>query len=195
MSRTVRLYQWASEKASSRGASLWLALLFSLELVLIIPLDAVMMFFCLQKRRNIFLYIMIATLASTISGIAGYLVGHLLWDLVGGWVVPNLISTASFARMSGHIELFENWAVFTGALLPFPLKALSLASGVFHLHLASFVSCLVTARLLRFSFIGLLMAFWGDRAKQMLDRHFKSVLLFLGAKIAAAALFFWILAR
>ena len=49
---TTKLYHWAIQKASSTKAPLWLALLFALELVLFVPLDAILMFFCLQKRSN-----------------------------------------------------------------------------------------------------------------------------------------------
>ncbi|MBX7066062.1 MAG: VTT domain-containing protein [Parachlamydiales bacterium] len=192
---STKLYNWAIEKASSDKAPLWLGVLFGLELFLLIPLDAVMMFFCLQKRSNIFLYIMIATIASTISGLVGYLIGHFLWDLIGGWVVPHLISTSSFERMSGHIQAYENWAVFLGSLAPFPLKILSLAGGVFHLGVVPFITCLAIARILRFSITGVAMAFWGEKVKTFVDRHFHSIFMVLGAKIAGALLFFWILAR
>lgn len=192
---STKLYNWAQGKASSKRAPLWLATLFGLELFLLIPLDAVMAFFCLQKRSNIFLYIMIASVASTISGLIGYLLGHFLWDLVGGWVVPHLISPSSFERMSSHILQYENWAVFFGALLPFPLKILSIAGGVFHLGIFPFVSCLAIARVLRFAATGIAMAFWGEKVKTFLDRHFHSIFMVIGAKIAGAILFFWILAR
>ncbi len=192
---SARLYHWAIDKASSEKAPLWLALLFGMELFLLIPLDAVMMFFCLQKRSHIFLYIMIATVASTMSGLIGYLFGHFLWDLMGDWVIPHLISAASFAKMTGHIQQYENWAIFFGSLLPFPLKILSLAGGVFHLGVIPFVTCLASARILRFALIGIVMAFWGEKVKLFVDRHFHGLFMILGAKIAAALLFFWVLAK
>ncbi|MBU6383723.1 MAG: VTT domain-containing protein [Verrucomicrobia bacterium] len=192
---STKLYHWALEKASSKRAPLWLALLFGLELFLIIPLDAVMMFFCLQKRSNIFLYIMIATIASTISGLVGYLLGHFLWDLIGGWVVPHLITAASFAKMAGHIQMYENWAVFISALFPLPLKAISLVSGVFHIEIVPFITCIAIARMIRFSLTGVAMAFWGEKVKAFVDRHFHSLFMILGAKIAAALVFFWVLAK
>ncbi len=192
---TTKLYNWAIQKASSTKAPLWLALLFGLELALFIPLDAVLMFFCLQKRRNIFLYIWIATLASTLSGLIGYLLGHFLWDLIGAWVVPHLISTATFSSLASHFHQYENWAVFLGALVPFPLKALSLVAGVFHLGILPFAICLATARLIRFSLIGGTMALWGEKVKIFVDRHFHRLFMLLGAKMALALLFFWILAR
>jgi membrane protein YqaA with SNARE-associated domain len=192
---TTRFYNWAIQKASSPKAPFWLAFLFSLELFFFIPLDAVIMFFCLQKRNNIFLYIVIATLASTISGAVGYLLGHFLWDLIGGWVVPHLIAATTFANLSTHLQLYENWAVFFGALFPLPLKAISLAAGVFQLGILPFIACVFTARLLRCAFIGGLMALWGEKVKIFVDRHFHRLFMLIGAKVAIALLFFWILAR
>lgn len=192
---TTKLYNWAIHKASSTKAPLWLALLFAMELFLFIPLDAILMFFCLQKRNNILLYIMIATLASTISGLVGYLFGHFLWDLVGNWVVPHIISTGTFDRLSGHMVEYENWAVFFGALIPFPLKALSLVGGVFHLGIFPFITFLAAARLIRFALIGGLMAVWGEKVKIFVDKHFHRIFMVIGAKVAVAILFFWVLAR
>ena len=188
---TTRLYNWATEKATSSKSPLWIGLLFFLELFLLIPLDAVLMFFCLQNPRKTFLYIGIAALMSTISGIMGYLLGHFLWDLIGSYVVPNLISQSFFERLSNQLQSHTSWAVFFGSLFPFPLKAISLTAGAFHLSLAGFISGLLAARLLRFTFLGAILLFWGEKAKIFLDRHFHHLSLIIGVKIAAAVLFFW----
>jgi membrane protein YqaA with SNARE-associated domain len=192
---TTRLYNWGIQKASSEKAPLWLAFLFVLEIALFIPLDAILMFFCLQKRSNIFLYIMIATIASTLSGLVGYLFGHFLWDLIGTWVVPHIISTSVFAKISLHMQQYENWAIFFGALIPFPLKALSLVAGVFQLGIGPFVTFFALARLIRFSIIGGAMAMWGEKVKSFIDRHFHRIFILIGAKFAIAMFFFWVLAR
>src|SRR3990167_6967377 len=88
-----RLYTWALEKAHSPKAPLWIGLLFTLELILFIPLDPILF---------IFLYAGIATVASLASGLCGYFLGHFLWDWIGSYVVPYLISSASFERVSSH---------------------------------------------------------------------------------------------
>lgn len=192
---TNKLYTWATQKANSSRSPLWIGLLFFLELVLFIPLDTILIFFCLQNPRKTFLYISIAAISSMVSGAIGYLLGHFLWDIIGSYIVPSFISTSIFEKMSSHFHLYENWAVFFGSLLPFPLKALSLTAGVFHLGLVPFISYLFIARLLRFSLVGSAMLIWGDQLKSFIERHFRWIVLFLGAKIALAAGFFWILAQ
>lgn len=190
-----RFYQWALQKAISPKAPFWIGLLFSLELLLFIPLDAILMFFCLQNRAKTALYIAIAASASAFSGLLGYLLGHFLWDLLGPFVVPHFISASSFTRMSNHFQLYENWAIFFGSLLPFPLKVLSIAAGVFQLGLLPFFLCLFGARLLRFSLVGGAMVLWGEKGKGFVDRHFHRIIMVIGAKVAMAFLFFWALAR
>jgi len=192
---TTKLYNWATQKANSTRSPLWIGLLFFLELVLFIPLDTVLVFFCLQNSRKTFLYIFIAAIASTLSGAIGYLLGHFLWDVIGSYIVPCLISAPLFAKISSHFQLYENWAVFFGSLLPFPLKALSLTAGVFHLGLLPFISYLFLARLLRFSVVGSAVLVWGEQLKSFIERHFRWIVILLGAKIALAAGFVFLLAK
>lgn len=193
--QTTKLYNWAITKAESTKSPLWLSLLFFLEITLFLPLDAVLMFFCLQNRKKIFLYIALATIASTISGLMGYLLGHFLWDLIGSYVVPHIISTAAFTKISLHFQHYENWAIFFGALVPFPLKILTLSAGVFKLGIIPFISYFFVARFVRFSLIGISMMVWGPQVKSFLDRNFHKVMLLIGAKVAAAFIFLWALAK
>jgi len=192
---TGRIYQWAIQRTESRRAPLWMALIFLLELILVIPLDMILVFFCLQKREWIFLYVMIAALASTISGLGGYLLGHFLWDLIGPYIVPNLISATAFDHFAVHYQNYENWAVFAGSFLPLPMKVISLSAGIFHLGLGTFLGFLFFARLLRFALVGFAMYLWGEQVKAFVDRHFRGLFWMIGAKIAIGFAFFYAIAQ
>ncbi|MBI3900895.1 MAG: hypothetical protein HY324_01935 [Chlamydiia bacterium] len=190
-----KLYLWALQKASSSKAPLWIGLLFFLELFLFIPLDPILLFFCLQRRSKIFLYSSIAAIASVFSACIGYLFGHFLWDLLETLVIPHLISASSFAKISSQFEIYEHWALFLGALFPFPLKALSLTAGVFHLGILPFTFFVLIARLLRFFLIGGVIAIWGEKVHAFVERHFNRILLLIGAKVAIVLLFLWLIAK
>jgi membrane protein YqaA with SNARE-associated domain len=190
-----RLYNWAIQRTESRRAPLWFGILFFLELVLIIPLDAILVFFCLQNRSRILMYVMIAAIASTLSGLCGYLLGHFLWDLIGPYVVPHLISASAFDHFAHHYQNYENWAVFAGAFLPIPLKILSLSAGIFQLGLAPFLGFLFFARSLRFALVGWAMYLWGEKVKLFVDRHFRGLFMIIGAKIALGFAFFYAIAQ
>lgn len=191
LGRSNKIYRWALKHTESKRAPLWIGLLFFLELILFIPLDAVLIFFCLQNRRRTFLYVLIAILASTLSALCGYLLGHLIWDLIGPYVVPSLISSAAFERFVNHYQEHENLTLFLGSLLPFPLKLLTLSAGAVHLNLTRFLTIIFCARATRFTLVGCAMLLWGDKIKSFVDRHFHHVLFLLAAKIAVALTLFW----
>ncbi len=192
-SNTGRFYQWALQRTESRHAPIWIGVIFLLELVLIIPLDAVLMFFCLQNRHRIPLYVAVAASASMLSGLGGYLLGHFLWDLVGPYIVPHLISASAFDHFALHYQNYEAWAVFFGSLLPMPIKVISLSAGVFHLGVVPFMTFLFLARFIRFALVGGAMFLWGARVKLFVDRHFRSLFVLIGAKIALGFAFFYMI--
>lgn len=194
-STSGRLYQWAIRRTESSRAPLWVGLIFFLELILFIPLDAILMFFCLQNRRRIPLYVAIAAISSTLSGLCGYLLGHFLWDLIGSFIIPHLISASTFEHFAAHYQNYEIWAAFFGSLLPIPMKVLSLSAGIFHLGLAPFCFFVFLARSLRFSLVGGAMYLWGESVKAFVDKHFNGLFVIIGAKIALGFAFFYAIAQ
>lgn len=190
-----KIYQWAIEKAQSGFSSFWIGVLFFLEIALFLPLDAVLMFFCLQNRTKTFSYVILAALASSLSGLIGYSIGHFFWDIVGDYIVPSLISAKAFSAVSIQFQKHEAWAIFAGALVPFPIKVLSLGAGIFNLGMVQFFTYFFIARLVRFSLIGASMMLWGDKVKNFLEKHFGKVIMIFGAKIATAFAILWSLTQ
>lgn len=188
---TTKFYNWAQEKTGSPRSTLWLILLFGFEIFLFMPLDALFLFFSLQNREKITRYIVLAAAASVVSGLIGFTIGHFLWDILGPYLVPHLISPALFANIVSHYQSHEAAAAFFGSLLPLPLKVLSLSAGFCHLKLLPYLSYLFAARLLRFGIIGALVNLWGDRVQAFLDKHHRSLLYAIGAKLALSGAFFW----
>ena len=195
MATNNKFYAWAIRHTESSRAPFWVALLFSLEIILFIPLDAILMFFCLQNRRRIALYVAIATLSSVLSALLGYLFGYFLWNLVGSYIVPYILSAKSFDHFAIQYQRYEEWAVLLGSLLPLPLKLLSLSAGIFRLSLPVFLSAVFAARAIRFSLVGIAVALWGDKIKAIVDKHFRYIALLIGAKIALGFGFFWTIAQ
>jgi membrane protein YqaA with SNARE-associated domain len=185
-----RVYDWASTKVQSPYAPLWLGGVFLFELVLFIPFDALLMFFCMQNPQRRFFYASMATLASLVTGAVGFLVGYWLWDTVGSYVVGHLISRQFFANLVAHYNAHEHLAVVIGSLLPIPFKAVTLSAGFCQLSFWPFAVSVLLARAVRFFFIAEMMHRFGDRIKAFIDRHFSRILMALGAKIALTFTFF-----
>ncbi len=188
-----KLYDWASKKANSRFASLWLGIIFFLEMVLFLPMDGILILFCLENPARRYRYAAVATTASVASGLVGYLLGLAAWDALSPYVLDHLISTQFFERISGHYQLHQHLAVFIGSILPIPFKAITLSAGVCELALIPFLAVVLIARLTRFFIIAHAIHRWGIQIKAFIDRHFGSIILAVGAKIALVFTFFWAL--
>lgn len=190
-----KFYDWAVEKAYSSRSSFWLGVLFLAELVLFVPLDAIFLFFCMHKRSKTLLYSGIAMVASTLSATVGFLLGFFLWDSVGPFITKYLVTEETISRMAGHYQNYQNLFAFFGALLPFPLKALSLSAGFCNISFLPFLLCIFGARLLRFLVLASSVLLWGEKVKEFTQKHFHKIFLLLGTKIALVFFFFWKLAH
>jgi membrane protein YqaA with SNARE-associated domain len=188
-----KIYQWAANKAHSKHSPFWLGLVFALELVLFIPLDALLILFCMENPKKKYLYALVATLTSAVSACAGYYLGFVLWDAIGPFVVGHLISAKFFNNIVAHYNAHENLAVFTGSLLPIPFKAIALSAGACHISFPTFVLFVLCARFCRFFGVAKLMQLWGGKIKAFVDRHFSRIMMAVGAKIALTFTFFWAL--
>lgn len=188
-----KLYDWASRKAQSRFSALWLGLIFFLEMVFFLPLDAILLLFCLENPSQKYRYSLVATSASVASSLVGYLLGFALWEAINPYVLDHLISTSFFERISFNYQQYQHFAVFVGSLLPVPFKAITISAGVCELALLPFLGAVFLARLTRFFLIAHATARWGDKIKAFVGRHFHNIVIAIGAKIALAVTFFWIL--
>ncbi len=193
MNSARRIYNWAALKAFSPWAPLWLGLIFLLEMVLFLPMDAILMLFCMHNPQRRFIYALVATISSLIIALIGYAVGYLLWGSIGEFVTTHLISPEFFNRVVVHYNAHEHLAVFIGSLFPIPFKAITISAGFCQLSLSSYLVSVFFARALRFFFLAEMMQRWGTQIKGFVDRHFGRLIWALGAKVALTFTFFWVL--
>ncbi len=190
-----KFYTWACQKVHSPWAALWLGCIFLMEILLFVPLDLVLMLFCLEKREKRMFFATLSTLASLLSGIIGYLIGWLLWDTIGPYLVGYVVSEDFFNRLSLHYAQYESLAVLAGALLPIPFKVLVLSAGFCQVPFLPFVLCILIARAARFFLLAQAMYLWGEKISSFIDRYFNRIVMAVGAKIALTFTFFWALGR
>jgi len=193
MNSVKKVYNWAASKASLPLAPMWLGIIFSSELFLFLPLDALLMLFCLQNPQRRFLYASIATLVSICVALIGYGIGLLLWDSIGPFIVKHLLSENTFNTFVQHYSQHESGAVFLGALLPIPFKIVTISAGFCQLSLASYLFFIGLARAVRFFSLAEAMYRWQAPIKRFVDRHFNRLLMGFGLKVALSFSFFWIL--
>lgn len=188
-----KLYSWASRRVHAPFASLWLGLLFFLEIIIFLPLDGILVLYCLERPSRKYLYVLIATLASTCAAVAGYFIGIYLWETWGPFILKHLISSSFFEQLRAHYQQYESWAVFIGAFLPLPFKAVTDSAGVCQLSFVLFMIAVFLGRAFRFLGISKILDRWHEQIRGFLQQSFLKVITAVGVKLILTVVFFWVL--
>lgn len=190
-----RIYNWACQKAYSPRAPLWLAFIFVLEMFVFLPMDALLILFCMHNPARRRMYAFVSTITSLFIGFIGYALGYWLWDAIGEFVIHYLISPSFFDRLVHHYTEYEYTAVFLGSLLPIPFKAITISAGFCKIPMGGFLIALLLARAIRFFALAEAMKWWGGPIRRFVDRNFGSILLLFVIKTVLTFAFFWILGQ
>jgi len=181
-----RLYEWTLSLASRKSAEMWLAIIAFIESsVFLVPADVLFVPMALAKPERAYRYAFVATAASTLGGIAGYLLGAYAYEAIAK---PILL----FYGKLGAFEQLRSCAgpqttmlllVTSGlAHLP-PIKVVTILSGVINVGMTFFILSCVIARGARFYALGWALKRYGKPIKSFIERR-----LGLIAGVAAALL-------
>ena len=184
-----RLYDWMGEKVNSPYADVWLAGLFFIEAFFFIPVDPLLILFCIENRNKSIYYAAIATVSSVLGGIFGYVIGAALWGSIGSTLVTWIISQATFDKAVINYRLYQNWAVLIAGFTPLPYKAITLSAGFCKLPIIPFIICSFISRGARFFLIAGALRIWGEHVKDFIDRYFNQLVLLFVVLIIAGMWF------
>jgi membrane protein YqaA with SNARE-associated domain len=144
------LYAWMLKNASGRHA--WVALAcfaFAEASCFPIPPDVMLLPMMVADRRNAFKLGLWCAFWSVMGGMLGYAIGHLFWETAGLWLIGVL-----------HLPLEK------------------VASGLASVPFALFMTYSAIVRSFRFVVLeGLLVHFFGDQAKAILDKYLEVALM------------------
>lgn len=180
-----KVYDWMGTKVHSPYAPLWLISLFFIEaFCFIIPVDPLLILFCIERPKKSLTYATISLVASVTGGAFGYFIGSVLWNSVGQTLVALVVSPAAFERMRLKYALYQNWAVLIAGFSPLPYKAVTLSAGFCKLPLVPFIFYSVIARGARFFLIAGAIRIWGAPIKSFIDRYFNQLVVSFVALVA-----------
>ncbi len=181
-----KLYDWTLSLAARKTAELWLAVIAFVESsVFLVPADVLFLPMALARPDRAYRYALVATVASTLGGIAGYMLGSFAYDALARPVLT----------LYGKLDDFEHLRACTGedtlmlllvtsglAHLP-PIKIVTILAGVVQIGFTFFVLSCIIARGARFFALA-----WALRRYGETIRHFIEKRLGLIAAVAAGLL-------
>jgi membrane protein YqaA with SNARE-associated domain len=183
------IYRKLASYTGSRYASLILAGLFYIEAIFFfIPIDALLVVYCSERREKAFRFALIATTFSILGGITSYYIGYAVWEAIGKYIISFLSSPESFDYACSAYHKHDTLAVLIGCFTPIPFKVISLAAGLCRLTLWKFALISYFARGIRFFIIALLCRTFGQKIKDFLDNYFHVFIFSIAGLMVAGIL-------
>lgn len=166
-----RLYDKALSWAAHRHAAWYLGgLSFAESSFFPIPPDVMLAPMCLADRVKAWRFALLTTVASTVGGLFGYLIGMWGFDLIE----PYIKSMGYWDRFEHAQQWFDTWGVwvvFIAGFSPIPYKVFTIAAGVANMALLPFLLASFIGRGLRFFAVAAIIRWGGERMEHKLREY------------------------
>jgi membrane protein YqaA with SNARE-associated domain len=179
-----RLYDWCVDAAGKPRAA-WIlgAVSFAESSFFPIPPDIMLIPMTLARPDRAWFFAGLCTVTSVVGGLLGYLIGAMLYDTLGHWLIH-------FYGYGDKVEAFRAAYAQYGALIillkgltPIPYKIVTITSGFAGYNIGLFILFSVITRGARFFVEAFLLNRYGARARTIIEER-----LGMWASLAAVAL-------
>lgn len=189
-----RLYDWTLALAARPAAEMWLAIIAFIESsVFLIPADVMFLPMALARPDRAYRYAIVATVASTLGGIAGYFLGYYAYEQLARPILSVLGKLDDFERLRACTgeDTIALLLVTSGlAHLP-PIKVVTILSGVVGASLTFFIVSCIVARGARFLALAWAMRRYGETIRAFIEKR----LGLIAAVAAGVVIALWFAAK
>jgi membrane protein YqaA with SNARE-associated domain len=160
------------DKAAHPQAQAWLAFFCFIEASFFpIPPHPLLGLMCLAEPKRALRFGVIATLASVAGGLFGYLIGAVLYDSVGQWLLAAIGLAEKFPVAACYLKQYDWEAIIIAGATPVPFKLLTITAGFVGMNLVTFVGASLVGRGMIFFTVGVLFRIFGAPIKSFIDRY------------------------
>lgn len=135
-----------------------------------IPPDVMLMPMVMAKPDRWKYLAILTTIASVLGGIAGYLLGYMLFDALMP-VIENMGYGHKFDMAKEWFEKWGVWIVFTAGFSPIPYKMFTISAGALSMAFLPFVIASAIGRGMRFFLVAGLLAWLGPKMEKTIVRY------------------------
>jgi len=169
-----RLYDWTLSLAARKSAQAWLAIIAFVESsFFLVPADVLFLPMALSRPERAYRYALIATLASTLGGVAGYLIGAFAYDALGRPVLELYGKLDEFERLRACAgrETTMLLLVTSGLSHLPPIKVVTILSGVVDVGMTFFIVSCILARGARFYALAWALGRYGEPIRAFIEKR------------------------
>jgi membrane protein YqaA with SNARE-associated domain len=177
-----RLYDWVLHFAHTKHSMVALfCLSFAESSFFPVPPDVLLAPLALGAPKKWIRFATVCSIASVLGGIAGYLIGLGLWEVINQWVFAHLgsigFTTENFAKFQNGYDKYDFWIVFTCGFTPLPYKVCTISAGVAKIFFPGFLIASATSRAARFFLVAGLFRWKGEAIRPFVDKYFNLLTL------------------
>ncbi len=186
-----RLYAKVMELAT-RPVGLWVlaAVSFAESSFFPIPPDLVLIPMVLADRRRARFLALWCTVWSVAGGALGYLIGALLYDSVGAWLIQAYGYGEKLEEFRALYNEWGAWIILIKGMTPIPYKLVTIASGFTGYDFLTFLLLSFITRGIRFFLVAELLRYFGEPIRAFIEKRLTLVtsvfLLIVAGGIVAA---------
>jgi membrane protein YqaA with SNARE-associated domain len=125
----------------------------------------------LARPSRAFYYATICTITSVAGGIVGYLIGALLYDSVGAWVIELYGLGHKVETFRESYREYGAWIILIKGLTPIPYKVVTITAGFSAYNIWLFILFSVITRGARFFVFAFLMYRYGAKAREIIEKR------------------------
>ncbi len=151
---------------------LWLFILGFLEnTVLLIAVEPLFVPVMAAKRKRAYLIALTLVAGCLAGALATYWAAAALYEPFIAPLLERFDLAGDFERVRGDVEERGFLAMFLIGVMPIPFQLGTIASGVVGLALPFFIAAVVSARMIRYGFLALLVKWIGRRAETFFEER------------------------
>jgi membrane protein YqaA with SNARE-associated domain len=159
-----------------------------------LPPDAMLIPMSLARPDRSWFYAHICTLTSVAGGVLGYLIGAVLYDSVGLWLIQLYGYGDKVEAFREAYAQYGAWIILLKGLTPIPYKIVTITSGFAGYNFMMFVLLSFIARGIRFYMLAFLLNRYGPQARTIIEERLGlwvtlAGLILVGGVVAAVYLF------
>ncbi|MBV8835824.1 MAG: DedA family protein [Alphaproteobacteria bacterium] len=183
-----------AEAFSESRAGVWLlaAIAFADSSFLPLMPDLLLVPMLLLRPRRAFTLSVVCIIASSAGALVGYAIGYLAWSTIGAPLLEAYGHADSFQTYQKLVADWGVWIIIAKSFTPIPFKFIAIAAGVAPMNFFTFTIAAVIGRALHFVMVAAVVAWWGQRFLQIVDRYQRWLLWLVLAAVFVVALAYFV---